>query len=198
LALWGDDVRPWGGRSLTEQREIVFAAHRITIDAPYAVVSARLTHLLNWGVLRGVSQIAFDGGLESTARVGPLGATWGLSRLVRVRTLPPVRQPDRTTIGLRWEAAGVTGDLFPVLDAELTLTPDGQTRTRLELVGSYRPPLGRAGMTLDRAIMGRVAAATISSFLEQAGAVLADPSPQAQADHTPEPSWAPTISPDEG
>jgi hypothetical protein len=163
----------------------MFAAHRVTVDAPYALVSVRLTHLLNRGVLHGVSEAAFDGGLSTTARVGPRGATWGLSRLVRVRTLPPVRRAESTTIGLRWEAAGLTGDLFPVLDAELTLTPDGPTRTRVELVGSYRPPLGRAGRTLDRAVMGRVAEATIRSFLEQAAAELTDPTLQVQADHGP-------------
>jgi hypothetical protein len=181
-----------------EQRRDVFAVHRVTIDAPYAVVSARLTHLLNWSVLHGLSQVAFDGGLETTARVGPLGTAWGLSRLVRVRTLPPVWHKESTTIGLRWEAAGIAGELFPVLDAELTLAADGRARTSLELVGSYRPPLGRAGIALDRAIMGRVAAATISSFLEQAAVVLTDPTPQEEAGPSPGPSWTPIINPDEG
>jgi hypothetical protein len=131
----------------------VFATHEVRIHAPIDAVSARLAHLLNWGALHGLSTAAYEGGLDTLLRVGPLGATWGLSRLVRVRTLEPVRRGERTTIAMRWEATGVTGELFPALDAQLTLKPDGDQRSRLELVGSYRPPLGRAGAALDRAIM---------------------------------------------
>jgi hypothetical protein len=101
-------------------------------------------------------------------------------------------------IALRWEATGATGELFPVLDAELTLTPDGQTRTRLELVGSYRPPLGRAGEALDRMLMRRIATATISSYLEHTAAVLADPTPEAEASHETDKLWAPRVNPEEG
>jgi len=39
----------------------------------------------------------------------------------------------------------VTGGLFPVLDADITLTPAGEQTTRLALAGVYRPPLGRLG-----------------------------------------------------
>ena len=45
-------------------------------------------------------------------------------------------------LALRWEATGAGGRLFPVLDADLTLAPDGEG-TVLPLAGSYRPPLGR-------------------------------------------------------
>ncbi len=44
----------------------------------------------------------------------------------------------------------------------------------LTLAGSYRPPLGSLGEVLDRAILHRVAAATIRSFLAQVAAQLAD------------------------
>lgn len=153
----------------------MFAVHQVAIDAPYHVVNARLSQFLNQGAVDGVSEAAYEGGLEATLRVGPFGATRGLSRLVRVHSLGPVSQDGKATVSLRWEATGVTGDLFPVLDAELTLTPEGEQRSRLELVGSYRPPLGRAGAALDRAIMAHVAEATIRSFLERAAAALANP-----------------------
>jgi hypothetical protein len=174
----------------------MFAAYRITIDAPYRVVTDRLTHLMNWGVLHGVSEAAYEGGLETILRVGPFGATRGLSRLVRVHSLQPVTGDGDTTVALRWEATGVTGDLFPVLDAQLTLTPDGEDRCHLELVGSYRPPLGPAGVALDRAIMGRVAEATIRTLLEKAAAVLANPA-EAAPDPQPMPSWRPLPNPEE-
>lgn len=81
------------------------------------------------------------------------------------------------TVSLRWEATGASGELFPVLDADLVLSAEGHDRSRLELVGSYRPPLGRAGAVLDRAVMNRVAAATIRSLLEEAAAAIVDPAP---------------------
>jgi hypothetical protein len=175
----------------------VFATHAVTLDASYHAVSGRLGHLLNWRVMHGVSEVAFEGGLETLARVGPFGGVPGLSKLVRVRTLEPVRLQERTMIGLRWEATGLTGELFPVLDAELVLTPVDERSSRLELVGSYRPPLGRVGMVLDKVVMERVAEATIRSLLERIAEVLAAEEPAIQ----PEPRSGllgfPVVNPEE-
>lgn len=153
----------------------MFAIHEITLDAPYQVVSERLAHLVDWGTLHGVSEAVYEGGLDTVMRVGPFGATRGLSKLVRVHALEPVRRDGKTTVSLRWEATGMAGGLFPVLDADLTLTPDGANRAHLELVGGYRPPLGPTGAALDRAIMGRIADATIRSLLERVAAAITDP-----------------------
>ena len=60
-----------------------------------------------------------------------------------------------------------------MLDADLILAREGEERTRLGLVGSYRPPLGRTGAALDRAVMSRIAAATIRSLLEEIAAAVA-------------------------
>jgi hypothetical protein len=146
--------------------------HAVTIDASYEEVSGRLAHLLNWRVMHGLSEVAFEGGLETSARVGPFGGVPGLSKLVRVRTLEPVRLQGRTLIGLRWEATGVSGELFPVLDAELILTEVDALSSSLELVGSYRPPLGRVGLVLDKVVMERIAEATIRSLVERIAEVL--------------------------
>lgn len=54
-----------------------------------------------------------------------------------------------------------------MLDAVLILVPDGGNRTRLALAGSYRPPSGKAGALLDRAIMHRIATATIRSLAQR-------------------------------
>jgi len=169
------DFRPYVEIIEQEHRSRMFAAHRVSIDTAYQVVVVRLSQFMNWGALDGVSEAAYERSLETTLRVGPFGSTRGLSRLVRVNTLEPVSHDGKTTVSLRWEATGTTGDMFPVLDAELTVTPDGAERSHVELVGSYRPPLGRAGAALDRAIMAHVAEATIRSFLERVAAVLANP-----------------------
>ena len=78
---------------------------------------------------------------------------------------------------LRWEATGVTGRLFPVLDADLTMTPAGAGQTLMTLNGAYRPPLGGIGAELDRVVFRRAAAATIGSLLTRIADVLASPAP---------------------
>lgn len=155
----------------------MFASHEIALDARYEVAGARLAHVADWGVLHGMSETAYEGGLEMLIRVGPLGGAPGLSKLVRVRVLDPVRRSGTMTVSLRWEATGLAGELFPVLDADLTLRRESDDQSRLSLVGSYRPPLGRPGVVLDKTIMSRVAAATIRSLLDRLAAALADPAP---------------------
>jgi hypothetical protein len=89
-------------------------------------------------------------------------------------------------VALRWEATGPTGVLFPVLDADLTLTPaqrssttpDSPPGTRLRLLYSYRPPLGRLRAAIDTAVLSRVATATIRSLLDDLAGLLADTTPK--------------------
>jgi hypothetical protein len=157
----------------------MFAIHRVTINASYAEVSGRLPHLISWGALEDVSQKVYDGGLTTRLRVGPLGGLHGLSKLVRVRTLEPVHIGGKTMVAIRWDATGLTGELFPALDAQLTLIPAGDDRCDVELLGIYRPPFGRAGKILDHAFLERVADSTIRAFLDQTAAILS-PNPPAK------------------
>lgn len=159
----------------------MFIAHEITVDTGFDAATTRLVNLINGGVLRGASGIAYDAGVAAMLRVGPFGGMRGLSKLVCVRFLSPVRRGDTIRVALRWEATGATGELFPVLDADLALTRDGDSQSRLALAGSYRPPFGRAGAALDKAIMHRLAAATIESLLANvAAAMAAAPAPAPQ------------------
>ena len=62
---------------------------------------------------------------------------------------------------------GPGGGLFPALDADLELTALSEDATILRLAGAYRPPLGKAGAALDRAVLQRVAAARIRAFIRR-------------------------------
>jgi hypothetical protein len=104
-------------------------------------------------------------------RVGPADAVPGTSRLVRVRFTEPSRHDGTMTVGLRWEAVGVTGRLFPALDADIRLTDDDDG-VRVTLTGSYRPPLGLLGVELDRLVLRTVATATIRALLTRLAAYL--------------------------
>jgi len=171
----------------------VFAAAEVTIDAGIDTAAARLTHLINHGSLHAPSHDAYEEGVATLLRVGPFGSTRGLSKLVQVRLLEAIRRSDTLSFPLRWEATGAAGELFPVLDADLVLAPAGAGRVRVGLAGTYRPPFGRAGQVLDRAIMNRLANATIHSLLAGIAEALSDPATATGADPqiVSAPRWRP-------
>jgi hypothetical protein len=153
----------------------MFVAHELVLDVCYPTARARLARLVAGGGLHGWSQAAYEDGFAGLVPVGPFGDVRGVSKLVRVRFLDPVDRGDSMTQGLRWEATGLTGGLYPVLDADISLRPAGGRATRLALMGSYRPPLGRLGAGLDRVIFNKVATATIRALLRSIADALAGP-----------------------
>ena len=121
----------------------------------------RLTRLSESGVLFGTSEDVYG-----QTRVGLAG----VSKLVRVQVRELSWTDTTAGLALRWEATGPGGRLFPVLDADLKLAPTGDRGTLLTMAGAYRPPLGSLGEALDRAILRRVAGATIRAFLARVAA----------------------------
>ncbi len=174
----------------------MFIADEITVPAGFGPAASRLLHVINNGVLHSASTATYEEGLTAILRIGPFGEMRGASRLVRVQFLAPARRGVTITVPLRWEVAGLGGDLFPVLDADLILTRHGDDQVQLGLTGSYRPPFGRAGAVLDRTLMKRVAAATIRSLLEHMGRAIADPAPEPLPELRPVATW-PLTSPEE-
>jgi hypothetical protein len=149
----------------------VFVTDETVVPAEPGRLWAGLTSLAETGELRRASRAAYrQGGAQ--LRVGPLGDRPGLSKLVAVRFLAPLEHGGTPTLPLRWEATGPAGELFPVLDANLIAVPEGPAKTRLVLTGAYRPPLGRVGSTLDKAILNRVAHATLRALLSSLADVL--------------------------
>lgn len=171
----------------------MFVADEIMVDIGFPAAQARLVNLARRGGLSDASRAAYADELSAVIRVGPFGDAAGASKLVRIRFLDPVCRGERMTLALRWEATGVTGALFPVLDADITLSPAGQQATRLALVGSYRAPLGGLGAGLDKAILNRVATATIRALLRNVADSLVSPGIaaawQAESDSGPAP-WS--------
>ena len=136
----------------------MFVGDEVRLDVSFAIARERLARLSESGALFGPSEDAYTG----LARVGPAG----LSKLVQVQ-VRELSWTDRSAgLALRWEATGTGGGLFPVLDADLRLAALGEG-TVLTMAGTYRPPLGSLGEALDRAILHRVAGATVRSFLAQ-------------------------------
>jgi hypothetical protein len=153
----------------------MFTSQELIVDAGFAAARAQLARMVAGGGLADVSRDAYEGALTRLIRVGPFGDASGISKQVQVRLIGPVRRDATTTVWLRWEATGPAGGLFPVLDADLLLRPEGMEKTRMTLNGCYRPPLGRLGAGLDRAVLHRVATATIRALLRGIADALAEP-----------------------
>jgi hypothetical protein len=103
--------------------------------------------------------------------------------------LEPVPRDNMVVLPLRWEASGASGRLFPVLDANLVLTPGGEGAATLTLTGAYRPPPGSLGEVPDRALLNRAAAATVRSLVARvAASMVAADTAELAADGVPLPS----------
>ena len=144
----------------------MFVGDEVRLDIGFAVARERLLRLGEGGALLATSAGAYGPGLT---RVGVAG----VSKLVRVQARVLSWTDVSAALALRWEAIGPGGGLFPVLDADLTLASAG-AGTMLTLAGAYRPPLGPLGQAVDRAILHRVAVATIRNFLLEVAAQLDD------------------------
>jgi hypothetical protein len=157
----------------------MFVGDEVRLDVSFAVAREKLTRLGQSGALSGTSEDAYGPGLT---RVGVAGVgVAGVAKLVRVQVRELSWTDLSAGLALRWEATGAGGGLFPVLDADLKLAPDGEG-TMLSMAGSYRPPLGPLGEALDRAILRRVAAATIRRFVAQVAAqITGQPAPDESA-----------------
>lgn len=120
--------------------------------------------------LPGLARDANHRGDELLAEVG-FGEGVRVKREVAVELGPPIRSSTKTILPLRWEAAAHP-NLFPALDADLELAPLGSSRTQLAMSARYVPPLGALGRAIDRAVLSRVAEATLKDFLDGVAAAV--------------------------
>ena len=89
-----------------------------------------------------------------------------MRRQVRVERGEPVRAATKTVVPLRWTAVDAAG-LFAELDADLEIAPLAPRRSQLAMSARYVPPLGVMGRALDRAVLSRLAEATLKDFLDR-------------------------------
>lgn len=153
----------------------MFITQHLIVDTGFDAARARLAKLVDGGKLTDVSREVYEGAIPGLMRVGPFGDASGISKLVQVRLIGPVWRDGTWTVWVRWEATGAARGLFPVLDADLMILAEGTDKTRIMLNGCYRPPLGRLGAGLDRALLHRVASATIRALLHSLADELTEP-----------------------
>ncbi len=156
----------------------MFARRELLLDLDFDTARARLIDLVRGGALAGASHSAYETGIAVVIRVGPLGNVRGAGKLVQVSFLEPAERDGVLQVGLRWEATGIAGDLFPVLDGDFTLAKAGSGGAELTLAGVYRPPLGWLGARLDAALLHNVADATFGALLRSVAGTLTAPDAQ--------------------
>ncbi|MBC7560760.1 MAG: hypothetical protein H7270_15745 [Dermatophilaceae bacterium] len=149
----------------------------IRVPLPIARVRHRLLAAVN-GLWQHVAEAAYDEGEDLLGRVGPFGPVPGLSKAVSMRVGNARDRGEGFVIPLQWSATGPT-ELFPVMLADLEITPLGADESQLRLSGSYDPPLGPIGRQLDRLLLHQLAEATVRALLGQlVAALLKDPASQ--------------------
>jgi hypothetical protein len=158
----------------------MFVGAEAVLDVGFDAARTGLVRAVSGEWLAAASADAYGEWSESVARVGPRGAGRGVSRPVEVRFREPVTRGNTVVLTVRWEAVG-SGGLFPVLDADITLTPHGSAASLLVLSGAYRPPLGALGAALDRVVLHRVAEATIQGFVNRLGEAVVQLADQPEA-----------------
>ena len=117
-------------------------------------------------LIPGLAIVADDRGQHLMAEVGfPLDGH-RVSKHVEIELGEPAMGTERTWIPITWRATGPTG-LFPVLEAELELASLGAQLTQLSISARYQPPLGFVGRAMNKALLSRVAEATIKDFVDR-------------------------------
>ncbi|HET6790011.1 MAG TPA: hypothetical protein VFI35_00310 [Actinomycetota bacterium] len=115
--------------------------------------------------LPGLAERANQGGDLLLAEVG-IGEVVRIKRTFVIELGRSVRSGAKTVFPLRWASTGAAG-LFPSLDADLEVAPLGPGRTQLSMSARYVPPFGPVGRAVDRAVLSRVAEATLKDFLDR-------------------------------
>jgi hypothetical protein len=149
----------------------MFVRYYVELPIPVDRVETRLmASPATW--LPGIADQAQTRGRRLLTEVG-MGDRLRLAKRVLLEVGQPTRFPSKLVLPLHWRAEGA-GDLFPVLDADLEVARLTPAITQLSISARYTPPLGALGSTIDRAVLHRVAEATVKDFVDRVAAALLD------------------------
>ena len=157
----------------------MFVRYYVDIPLPFK----RVESLLLESPERWVPGLAAD----AQARADNLMAEVGfgsnghrVGKRVVIELHEPIRFPSRTLIPMSWVPTGPEG-LFPGLEADIEIAALGPHRTQLSISARYKPPMGVVGQVADRALLHRVAEATIKDFLDRAAESISQLAPSGAA-----------------
>ena len=144
-----------------------FAVERV-IDEPYSFVQETLLA----GPAEWLPRLADDAGERLVTELGFHVGGASIARPIEVEVSPATVYPGRCEVYLSWKAA-VTPALYPELEGVLQLAAVAAQQTRLSFEASYEPPGRAVGRLVDRALMHRVAEASLGEFVDRVAGALA-------------------------
>lgn len=148
------------GLDRTGKFKSVFVEYSAEVDLPHQEAAELLTaHVAE---MEGMGAVAYRRGEELRTRVGPGGL---LAKEVVIALGPPAMSRRGLVLPVRWRATGAEA-LFPSLDGDLMMEPN-ERGTVLHLRATYQPPLGSLGSLMDRALLARVARATVAEWVDR-------------------------------
>ena len=149
----------------------MFIRYYLDLESPFDdVETALLAEPEAW--VPGLARAAEDRGERLLAEVGfAVDDEHRVDKQVEIEFGEPYRIPAKTLLPMAWRATGAE-QLFPSLDADLEVAAMGPSRTQLSVSACYRPPGGVVGRAIDRALLHRVAEATVKDFLDRVGETL--------------------------
>lgn len=150
----------------------MFLTDFVDVERPLAGVHGDLCRRADW--LLPLAHAAIGDAEMVLVRLAsvPMGVHPGV--VTRIRTGECVRRDDVVFVPMRWETTSSFGT-FPVLDGDLELSALDETRCRVSIQASYRPPLEDQGRLLGNVALHRVAESTVRAFLQRLAHCFEDP-----------------------
>ena len=144
------------------------------VGRPYSELEAEFTAGGGrW--LPAMAQRANGQGMKLLSELGFDVGKRRITRRIEIELGEPRRTEGVTVVPVYWRAASDSG-LFPTLDGQFEIAKLGRTTTQIGISASYEPPMGLIGKIADRALMHRVAEATLRDFMERVRDRLEPPS----------------------
>lgn len=141
------------------------------LESPYDVA----LDALRTGPERWLPGFARDGGrITAVVAFDPAGRRIGRRVEVTLGSVQPFAYG--VTVRVEWQGAHQPW-LYPRLEGHLRLERAEPGRCRLRFDARYVPPAGRVGASVDRAVMNRVADATVADFVDRTATLLTAETP---------------------
>jgi hypothetical protein len=145
---------------------------RYFVEVPLGIGTAHEALLADpTGWIPELARQADANGAGLLARVG-FGARLRISKEVRITLGAAATLGEALYLPISWQATGPSG-IFPILEGTLEVAPLDEGRTQMAISASYTPPLDGLGAAADRALLHRVAEATMKDFLDRVARRLA-------------------------
>ena len=146
----------------TGRRPVVLVEEACDVDgSPLAAERYLRTHGRDLGLL---AEAAEGSGQRLLLRLGACPPALRSVGRVRVQLGQPLRAGSTLAVPFHWQTEGAR-DRFPLVDGNLDVSPLGHGGSRLALRVAYKPSEHPGGCGLHPAVLERVAASTVRSFL---------------------------------